>query len=150
VTLDVEVPDGFTLTGDLRVPSWTAARDGDTVRFTGGRIEPFGCGYVTLRGRAERKGRLVFPVTVTAEDGTTTRYASTDLALPDTAGLLYVGVDPPDPGGDDGEGAPPWTAIGVATAAALGLAAAVVAWPRRKPSGPRRRATRRRPPSRPR
>ena len=132
VAVDVDVPDGFTLTGSLDVPSWTATRDGDTIHYTGGRIEPFGCGYVTLRGRAERKGRLVFPFTVTAADGSTTRHTDVDQALPTAAGVLYAGVELPGApeDGDDGNGGT-IVAIAVAAAAALAIAGVTVARRRR-------------------
>lgn len=164
VAIDVEVPDGFTLTGPVDVPQWQAAAEGGVVHFTGGRVTPFGCGYVTVRGRAERKGRLLFPVTVTAEDGTTKRYAETDSTLPTAGGLLYVGVDPPRTAGDeDGGGAGiPWAvAAGVG---ALAIAGITVGWRRRpraqttapragraavpRASGPSRPGTRKRRPPR--
>lgn len=132
VGVDVAIPDGFELTGPLEVPSWQAAKEGDTVHFTAGRVEPFGCGYVTLRGRAGRKGRLVFPLTVTAEDGTTRRYADTDAALPTSAGLLYAGVDPPDASGEDGGNGGPPTPVIIGVAAVLGAAGfSLLRWRRR-------------------
>ena len=139
VAIDVEVPEGFELTGSTEVRSWQVAAEEDVVHFTSGRIAPFGCGYVTVRGRAERKGRLLFPVTVTTEDGTKKRYAETDPTLPTAGGLLYVGIDPPgarDGASEDGDsgGGGAGAAWAVAAAGgALAVAAAVAVWRWRRP-----------------
>lgn len=103
VAVDVQIPTGFRLEAVGNTPGWTSARDGTTVRFTGGPITPFQCGYFRLTGEPLRKATLSFPVTVHTEDGGTVEYASRDPLDPYGAQLVYAGTDPPD-GGDSEEG----------------------------------------------
>jgi hypothetical protein len=89
--VDVEVPEDFTVL-DTSTAAWEAERDGSTVHYTGGRVEPFSCAYLSIEGTAEEKGRLVFPIILHTEDGDSVRHDSTELGAERSAQLVFAGV----------------------------------------------------------
>ena len=94
------------------------------MRFTGGQITPFQCGYFRLRGRPARKATLVFAFTTRTPDGMVSEYASSDPQDYFAAQLLYAGTEPPTSDSDDEDGGPgPEVLVtGVALAAVTGAA----------------------------
>lgn len=94
VQVAITVPPEFDLDRVTEPQHWTSSREGAVVRFTGGVIEPFGCGYFSLSGTAAKKASIVFPLKVVAETGSALEYTNPDPAAPDAAQLVYVGVEP--------------------------------------------------------
>lgn len=97
VSVEVEVPEGFQLDRVLDAAGWTSTREVSVVRFTGGKIPPFGCAYFGVAGTAARKSTLAFPLTVGMEGGGERRLASNKIGAADSAQLVYAGLDPPSP-----------------------------------------------------
>lgn len=95
----------------------------DEVTFTGGSIPPFGCGYFTLRGVAERRAMLVFPLRVTDDEGAARDYTSEQLGDPYAAQLVYAGTVPE---GTDGDDTAAWQVVLLAVFAVAWLVGAVV------------------------
>jgi hypothetical protein len=95
----ITIPAGFDLGQARAAGGWTSSIDGSTVTYTGSTIAPLTCGYFTVTGTAASKGKLVFPVTTTAVDGTTTEYAPGRLGAQE----VYAGIPAfPDAGGGSG------------------------------------------------
>lgn len=122
VEVEVRVPDGFRLEEVPATEGWQSSERDDSVRFTGGAIPPFGCGYFSLTGAAEGRGTLAFPLTVTDDTGGTRDYTSTELGDPYAAQLVYAGSQPE---GEQGRGSPAWQVALVAVFAVALLAGAV-------------------------
>jgi hypothetical protein len=92
--VEIELPDGFRLT-EASAEGWDVDVREGAVRFAGGSVAPFACGYVTLRGVAEERAALVFPLVVETADGASLNYDNTEPFLEDSAQLVYAGVDMP-------------------------------------------------------
>ena len=141
VGVEVGLPDGFRLARIVGAQFWTGERRGDVVRFEGGPLAPYACGYFSLTGTATSKGKLVLPLTVRLDDGTRLRYTGDKLNDPQGAQLVFAGVEPKASdylGGGDGDGRSGlglagWILVGVGVA---GIAGAIVS--RRYAMGPAR------------
>jgi hypothetical protein len=95
----ITIPAGFDLGQARAAGGWTSSIDGSTITYTGSTIAPLTCGYFTVTGTAASKGKLVFPVTTTAVDGTTTEYGPGKLGAQE----VYAGIPAfPDAGGGSG------------------------------------------------
>lgn len=132
VEVAVHVPAGFRLDGVGGSPGWTAAVDGATVRFTGGTIAPFTCGYFSLVGVAPDRGVLAMPLTVRTAGGRSVEYRSREFGDPYAAQLVYVGVKPEASAGGGNFRPGRLVGAGLVGAGLAGLAAWAV---RRRPSG---------------
>lgn len=116
----ITIPAGFDLGQARAAGGWTSSIDGSTITYTGSTIAPLTCGYFTVTGTAASKGKLVFPVTTTAVDGTTTEYGPGKLGAQE----VYAGIPAfPDEGGGSGLDA---TTIAGIVLVGGGLVAAVV------------------------
>ncbi len=123
--VDIEIPDGFELHRGVEFAGWKAERDGDVLRFTGGRIRLLMCAFFTLAGEAPEPAVLVVPFTTYGEDGTKLReFRSEVLNHVDAAQLVYAGMDP-GAVPEDSAGTSPaltiagWTLLGLAAGGAL-------------------------------
>ena len=90
VEVAITVPEGFRLDRALDVRRWTTTNDGTTVRFTGGPIDEYSCGFFSLVGTADSKGTLVFPLTVVDNKGTVFEYTSQRIGDPYAAQLVFA------------------------------------------------------------
>lgn len=126
VSVEVEVPEGFELDRVLEAPGWKSEQEESLVRFTGGKIEAFGCAYFGVAGMAEKKATLAFPLTVGMEGGGERRLASNKIGAPDSAQLVFAGTEPPssvDPEEAGGTSMAAVAAVGLAVAGGLAAAA---------------------------
>jgi hypothetical protein len=123
VRVDIAVPEGFRLEDIRPKPGWRTGVRGDTVRFSGGSMEPFSCAPFSLTGVATEAATLTFPVTLRLADGSTAPYADEADADHDGAQVVYAGTAPSTSTGDDSR----WPVVLVAVSALLvvGLVAAV-------------------------
>jgi hypothetical protein len=125
----ISIPGGFELGQARAAAGWTSSIDGSTVTYTGSTIAPLTCGYFTVTGTAASKGKLVFPVTTTAIDGTTTEYGPGKLGAQE----VYAGIPAfPDEGG--GSGVDATTIAGIALVAG-GVVGGVVLFVLRRRAG---------------
>ncbi|HET9443771.1 MAG TPA: hypothetical protein VFO65_10630 [Acidimicrobiales bacterium] len=127
--VSIQVPDGFRLDQVLPVEGWESARDGDTVRWTGGTIAAGGCTQFLLFGAPVERGKLVLPITTVTADGTTRELAAGTAGREDSAMLIFAGVSAEGEGGDDGDeaaAADDGDSVGGATIAVLVAVGAVV------------------------
>jgi hypothetical protein len=127
--VDVGLPAGFRLARVTGAQFWTGQRMGDVVRFQGGPLAPYACGFFSLTGTATEKGKLVFPLTLQLEDGSTLRYTGTKINDPLGAQLVFAGTEPKasdyfgDTGGGSsrsGLGVAGWVLVGLGTAGIVG------------------------------
>jgi hypothetical protein len=142
VQVAARIPDGFTVESVTKTGSWQAEQDGATVRWRGGSVIAFGCDYLSVRGTATEKGRLVFPVTTTTADGTIRELRSTDPADEDAAQVVFAGVPV---GTGDGGGSSSGIVAGAAAITAVLIGTGV--WAARR-GGAEAVPTSRRPPNR--
>lgn len=124
--VDIEIPERFDLHRGIEFAGWKAERDGDVLRFTGGRIRLLMCAFFTLAGEVSEPAVLVVPFTTYAEDGTKLReFRSEVLNHVDAAQLVYAGIDPaavpedPDAGGSPALAIAGWVLMGLAAGGAL-------------------------------
>ncbi len=94
IAVEIELPEGFRLT-DASAEGWEVDVGEDAVRFTGGSVASFACGYVTLRGVAEEPATLVFPLVLETADGRSLTYDHTDPFREDSGQVVYAGVPMP-------------------------------------------------------
>lgn len=129
--VDIAVPKGFDLVDNFGFLGWVGERHDSVVTFSGGIIEPYQCGYFTLKGTAPKKGVYQANITAIAEDGTRRLYKNPNPYSAFPAMMLYADTPMPAPedfansdegGGGDG----PWRALGVGLAA--GALVVGVAW----------------------
>jgi hypothetical protein len=111
---DVELvlPPALQLDAVAPEPGWKATRAGSTVRYRGGPIRPFGCGYFTITVASTAKG--INDIVVVERDA-----HGVEVARPVFA--VYVGVKPPEP-----PGARNFPVVTVVGAALVGLGAAAM------------------------
>ena len=133
--VDLGDAPGFRLDGAQAPAGWNMTRNGDTISFSGGVIEPDDTNPVlfTLRGLAAAPGTLIFPVTTHSPDGTVQVYRGGPTSS-NVAAVVYVGS------GSGGGGTTPWTRIGegaVVAVGAIGTAALVVRRRRTARAAPR-------------
>lgn len=76
--VEIRIPDGIEVRSTPGRQGWKAERDGDVVRFTGGRLPTLQCREFVIRAVVEEPGTVVLPVVVHAEDGSTRRLESDD------------------------------------------------------------------------
>lgn len=121
--IDIELPPSFRVATVQAPPGWVPRVEGSTAQLRGGRVAPFGCGYVTLRGTFTEKGVVALPLVLHHADGTTTRLTGRNPQLADAAQLVYAGVQPPDPNEESSREFPTTAVvgIGVAVVVAAGL-----------------------------
>jgi hypothetical protein len=94
VAVEVELPEGFRLS-DASGEGWEVDVRDDSVRFSGRSVAPFACGYVTLRGVAEERATLLFPLVMETDDGRSVTYDHPDPFREDSGLLVYAGVTMP-------------------------------------------------------
>ena len=93
--VDIEIPEGFELHRGVEFAGWKTERQGEVLRFTGGRIRLLMCAFFTLAGEVAEPGVLVVPFTTYGEDGEKIReFRSEELNHVDAAQLVYAGMDP--------------------------------------------------------
>ena len=121
--VDIEIPEEFDLHRGVEFADWKVERDGQVLRFTGGRIRLFMCAFFTIAGEVPEKATLIVPFTTYTEDGTVIReFRSRVLNHTDAAQLVYAGTDPVAESEDpEDTGAP---ALAIAGWALIGLALA--------------------------
>lgn len=128
VEVALEIPSGFELADVRDARGWTTRREGSTVRFLGGRIEPFGCAYFSLAGTAPKRATLAIPILVKGEDGKVTEYRSREAGDLYAAQLVFAGTEATDAGvsEEDEEG----SSIGnyAVVLVVLALAAGAIWW----------------------
>lgn len=124
--VDIEIPDGFELHRGVEFAGWKAERDGDVLRFTGGRIRLLMCAFFTLAGEVAEPAVLVVPFTTYGENGTKLReFRSEELNHVDAAQLVYAGMDPAalsddlDSGFNQALAIAGWVLMGLAAGGAL-------------------------------
>ena len=153
VGVEVTVPDGFRLDQAEPGPGWTSEPDGTQVRFSGGKVTPYGCTYFILRGTVTERGKLKFPVVTRNEDGSNTEYRGDTIGDPYGAQFVFAGVEPKNSdyfGAEDrGRDSGSFLAVVVALSS-LGLlgGAALLARSRNRQAEARAAAARRRAPVR--
>ena len=74
VGVDIHVPAGFRLDDAVEPQGWTVSRAPGTVQFRSAGVAHGASAYFALRGVAERKAVLKFPITTHASDGTTEQW----------------------------------------------------------------------------
>lgn len=121
--ISVEVPDGFRLTG-ANGEGWQTDVGDDMVRFSGSEVEPFTCGYVTLRGVAQEQNKLAFPLELRTADGDVVVHDVLEPFYEDSAQLVYAGLElpglpPTDDGGLDPLRMAGWALMGSAVLAGI-------------------------------
>jgi hypothetical protein len=123
VGVTITVPPGFEATEVAPATGWKELpRQGPDIVLEGGPIQPFACGFFSLRGRATKKATLVFVATTRAADGTIERFADTNPGSRLPAQVVFAGLDPSDAGSGDGS-----SGSGVIVGLGVGLVAGIVA-----------------------
>jgi hypothetical protein len=128
--VDVTNAPGFDLQSGEAPPGWSLARDGDTLRFSGGPIPAYGYAVFAIRGAAPAKGELLFRVTTTSPDGSVMVYDGQPGSTNQGA-IVYAGVVP-----HLHTGAFPWVKVAGGVVAGIGAFGTAVILVRRRRSGP--------------
>jgi hypothetical protein len=126
VRVDVGIPKDFRLSEVIGAQFWTGKRVGEVIRFEGGPLAPYSCGYLSIKGTATEKGKLVFPLTLQLEDGTTDRFTSEFLNDPRGAQLVFAGVQPKESDYLGGEESGGGSSLGLAGGILVGIGVAGV------------------------
>lgn len=124
--VDIELPGSFRLTAVQAPPGWIPQSVDGMVQLRGGRVAPFGCAYLTLRGTFTENGVVALPLVLHHADGTTARLTGRNPRRADAAQLVYAGVAPPGPDEGSERGFPVTAAVGGGLVVVVGAAAFVL------------------------
>lgn len=93
--VDIEIPQEFELHRGVESGAWRVEQEGRVLRYTGGTIGLFQCGFFTIAGEVPTKATLVVPFTTYGADGAVLReFRSKVLNHVDAAQLVYAGTTP--------------------------------------------------------
>ena len=113
--VDVTNAAGFDLQAGEPPPGWSLTRSGDTLRFSGGPIAPYGYAVFAIRGVAPTKGELLFRVTTTSPDGSVMVYDGPPGSRNQGA-IVYAGIAPHLPSNEKF----PWVSVAGGVVAGIG------------------------------
>jgi hypothetical protein len=126
--VDITDAPGFTLQAGEPPPGWTVARQGDTLVFSGGEITlQSEFAVFAIRGVAQGKGELLFPVTTRSPDGSLMRYTG-GVGTSDQGAIVYAGVTPHVPS----KKGFPWLTVMGGSALGVGVVGTAYLWWRRR------------------
>ena len=123
--IEIRIPTLFSLKDATSSPGWTLAEQTKSVvRYTGGSVQPFQCGYFTLHGTATRHATFSLPLVLHYADGSSKTFANDQLGEVDSGQMIFAGTDP-DPA-TASKGMQPWQLAIVLVIALVGIAVAIV------------------------
>jgi hypothetical protein len=127
--VDITDAPGFTLQSGEPPAGWKVAMNGDTLVFSGGEITlQTEFAVFAIRGVAQAKGELLFPVTTRGPDGSVMHYTG-GVGTTNQGAIVYAGVTPHVPS----KNGFPWITLLGGLAAGVGVAGTgYLLWRRRR------------------
>jgi hypothetical protein len=94
--VNIIVPRQLRITDADHPEGWTVNRTDTSVDYTGGRIEPLGCLYFSLRGTPLARGTYVLPLKLHFVDGTERTFRGKELGSLDSGHVVFAGTTEED------------------------------------------------------